>query len=87
MKRAARTEIPRQAIYRLSVYLRCLQRLKGNQVQTVSSEALAKAAAEQGRVLVFRPHVGEGAINPLKAARDGVEKWMKPSARSCDEPS
>ena len=44
MKRAARTEIPRQAIYRLSVYLRCLQRLKGNQVQTVSSEALAKAA-------------------------------------------
>jgi redox-sensing transcriptional repressor len=31
-------------VYRLSVYLRCLQRLKTNQIQTVSSEALARAA-------------------------------------------
>src|SRR5881392_2837996 len=43
-KKAERSEIPRKAIYRLSVYLRCLQRLKTNQIRTVSSEALAKAA-------------------------------------------
>lgn len=39
-----RPEIPRKTIYRLSVYMRCLQRLKQNQIQTVSSEALARAA-------------------------------------------
>ena len=44
MKKALRTEIPRKAVYRLSVYLRCLQRLKTNDIRTVSSEALAKAA-------------------------------------------
>ncbi len=37
-------EIPRKAIYRLSVYFRGLQRLRANGIQTVSSEALAKAA-------------------------------------------
>lgn len=44
MKKAPRPEIPRKTIYRLSIYLRCLQRLKGNDIRTVSSEALAKAA-------------------------------------------
>lgn len=44
MKKQIRAEIPRKAIYRLSVYLRCLQRLKQNDIRTVSSEALAKAA-------------------------------------------
>src|SRR5436305_2897988 len=39
-----RPEIPRKTIYRLSVYLRCLQRLKSNAIRTVSSEALAKGA-------------------------------------------
>ena len=37
-------EIPRKTVYRLSIYQRCLQRLKENKVETVSSEALAKAA-------------------------------------------
>jgi len=37
-------EIPRKAVYRLSVYLRCLQRLKSNGIHTVSSEALSSAA-------------------------------------------
>jgi redox-sensing transcriptional repressor len=37
-------EIPRKTIYRLSVYLRCLARLKDNNIHTVSSEALAKVA-------------------------------------------
>ena len=44
MKKPIRPEIPRKAIYRLSVYLRCLQRLKSNGIRTVSSEALSKAA-------------------------------------------
>ena len=44
MKKTKRQEIPRKAVYRLSVYLRCLQRLKANGIRTVSSEALAKAA-------------------------------------------
>lgn len=44
MKKPVRPTIPRKAVYRLSVYLRCLQRLKSNTIRTVSSEALAKAA-------------------------------------------
>ena len=36
--------IPRKTIYRLSIYLRCLARLRENRIGTVSSEALAKAA-------------------------------------------
>ena len=44
MKKTNRPEIPRKTIYRLSVYLRCLQRLKANDIRTVSSEALAKVA-------------------------------------------
>ncbi|MBI3879301.1 MAG: redox-sensing transcriptional repressor Rex [Verrucomicrobia bacterium] len=44
MKKSPRSEIPRKAVYRLSVYLRCLQRLKQNGLRTVSSEALARAA-------------------------------------------
>lgn len=44
MKKTHRPEIPRKTIYRLSVYLRCLARLRDNNIQTVSSEALAKVA-------------------------------------------
>ncbi|MBC8003456.1 MAG: redox-sensing transcriptional repressor Rex [Opitutaceae bacterium] len=44
MKKTSRPEIPRKAIYRLSIYLRCLSRLKSNGIRTVSSEALSKAA-------------------------------------------
>ena len=44
LKKAHRPEIPRKTIYRLSVYLRCLQRLKTNNIRTVSSEALSKVA-------------------------------------------
>lgn len=45
MKKSIRLEIPRKAIYRLSLYLRCLQRLSSNGIRTVSSEALARAAS------------------------------------------
>jgi redox-sensing transcriptional repressor len=44
LRKTNRPEIPRKTIYRLSVYLRCLARLKENNIQTVSSEALAKVA-------------------------------------------
>jgi len=36
--------IPKKSIYRLSLYQRCLDLLKGNGIETVSSDALAKAA-------------------------------------------
>jgi redox-sensing transcriptional repressor len=36
--------IPKKSIYRLSLYQRCLDMLKANEIETVSSEALAKAA-------------------------------------------
>ncbi|TLD71773.1 redox-sensing transcriptional repressor Rex [Phragmitibacter flavus] len=39
-----KTEIPRKTVYRLSIYQRCLQQLKDNHIDTVSSDALAKAA-------------------------------------------
>lgn len=37
-------EIPKKTVYRLSLYSRCLETLAENQVETVSSDALAKAA-------------------------------------------
>ena len=44
LKKHVRPEIPRKTIYRLSIYLRCLHRLRQNGIETVSSEALARAA-------------------------------------------
>ena len=44
MKKGLKGEIPRQAVYRLSVYMRCLMRLKANGLETVSSQALSSAA-------------------------------------------
>jgi len=39
-----RSDIPRKTVYRMSLYLRNLNKLRSNQVDTVSSEALAKAS-------------------------------------------
>jgi redox-sensing transcriptional repressor len=39
-----KSAIPKKVIYRLSTYLRCLQRLADNAIDTVSSGTLAKAA-------------------------------------------
>ena len=44
VKLPQQTDIPRKSIYRLSIYQRCLERLKENGVETVSSNSLAKAA-------------------------------------------
>ena len=42
--KSQKADIPRKTVYRLSIYLRCLQRLLENGIKTVSSEALAVAA-------------------------------------------
>ncbi|MGL4400517.1 MAG: redox-sensing transcriptional repressor Rex [Luteolibacter sp.] len=39
-----KVDIPKKAIYRLSIYYRCLQKLIANEVSTVSSTTLARAA-------------------------------------------
>ena len=44
MRKSNPPEIPRKTIYRLSLYSRCLARLKDKNIQTVSSETLAKVA-------------------------------------------
>src|SRR5882762_7614242 len=44
LRKSTSPDIPRKTIYRLSLYLRCLARLKDNKIQTVSSETLAKVA-------------------------------------------
>jgi redox-sensing transcriptional repressor len=41
--RVAKFVIPRKAVYRLSLYYRVLERLQQNRIETVSSDALAKA--------------------------------------------
>ena len=41
---SSQTDIPRKSIYRLSIYQRCLERLRENGLETVASNALAKAA-------------------------------------------
>ncbi len=43
-EKSAKVDIPKKAIYRLSIYHRCLQKLHGNGVDTVSSTTLARAA-------------------------------------------
>ena len=39
-----RVDIPRKTVYRLSIYQRCLTRLRENNIETVSSDALSRAA-------------------------------------------
>lgn len=43
-EKPTRIDIPKKAIYRLSIYHRCLQKLHDNEVATVSSTTLARAA-------------------------------------------
>lgn len=44
ISKSEKTDIPKKAIYRLSIYHRCLQKLSANGQDTVSSNTLAKAA-------------------------------------------
>ena len=43
-EKSGKLDIPKKAIYRLSIYHRCLQKLNANGVDTVSSSTLARAA-------------------------------------------
>lgn len=43
-EKTGKIDIPKKAIYRLSIYHRCLQKLHDNGVDTVSSTTLARAA-------------------------------------------
>ncbi|MFP6873314.1 MAG: redox-sensing transcriptional repressor Rex [Verrucomicrobiales bacterium] len=61
-----KTEIPRKSIFRLSIYQRCLERLKINEVETVSSSALAKAAGVKSTQLrKDLAHFGQFGIRGL----------------------
>lgn len=57
-----RVAIPKKTVYRLSVYLRCLDQLRETGVQTVSSHALAQAAGvkptQLRKDLTFFGHFG-----------------------------
>lgn len=57
-----KTAIPKRTIYRLSIYLRCLEQLADNHVQTVSSQALAESAGvkptQLRKDLTFFGHFG-----------------------------
>ncbi|MES2475290.1 MAG: redox-sensing transcriptional repressor Rex [Verrucomicrobiota bacterium] len=44
IEKSGKIDIPKKAIYRLSIYHRCLQKLHDNGVETVSSTTLARAA-------------------------------------------
>ncbi|MFT4175090.1 MAG: redox-sensing transcriptional repressor Rex [Luteolibacter sp.] len=43
-EKIGKVDIPKKAIYRLSIYYRCLQKLESNDLETVSSTTLARAA-------------------------------------------
>ena len=44
LEKSGKVEIPKKAIYRLSIYHRCLQKLNDKGIDTVSSTTLARAA-------------------------------------------
>jgi redox-sensing transcriptional repressor len=57
-----KTIVPKKSVYRLSVYLRCLEQFSNNGVRTVSSQALAEAAGvkptQLRKDLTFFGHFG-----------------------------
>lgn len=73
-------DIPRKTVYRLSLYQRCLQKLLEQNVETVSSEDLAKAAGVKSTQLrKDLGHVGQFgtrglgySVSTLSAAISGV---------------
>ena len=76
-----RSHIPRKAIYRLSTYNRCLQRLEANEVETVSSSALAKAAgvkpAQLRRDLTYIGQFGTRGLGyPVETLRTSIREIL-----------
>lgn len=71
------TAIPKRTIYRLSVYLRCLEQLVENGVRTVSSQALAASAGvkptQLRKDLTFFGHFGTRGLGyDVATLRDNV---------------
>jgi len=76
-----RSQIPPKAIYRLSIYNRCLQRLEANKVETVSSSALAKAAgvkpAQLRRDLTYIGQIGTRGLGyPVETLRFSIREIL-----------
>jgi len=74
-------QIPKKAIYRLSIYNRCLLRLEENGVETVSSSALATAAgvkpAQLRRDLAYFGQMGTRGLGyPVKALRGKINEAL-----------
>ena len=73
--------IPRKSIYRFSLYLRCLQGLARDNVATVSSETLAKAAkvnaAQLRRDLTYLGHSGRRGFGyNVTELKDRIDSLM-----------
>jgi redox-sensing transcriptional repressor len=74
--------IPRKTVYRLSLYLRCLERLKSNRIQTVSSDTLARAAGVKPTQLrKDLTHFGQFGTRGLgynvRSLRDKLEETLR----------
>lgn len=69
--------VPRRSVYRLSVYLRCLEDMAARGIRTVSSQALAEAAAvkptQLRKDLTFFGHFGTRGLGyDVATLRDGI---------------
>ncbi|MFP6864649.1 MAG: redox-sensing transcriptional repressor Rex [Roseibacillus sp.] len=76
-----RVEIPKKAIYRLSIYQRCLSKLCENGKQTVSSSALAAAAgvkpAQLRKDLAYFGQFGTRGLGyAVEELRDGIREVL-----------
>jgi redox-sensing transcriptional repressor len=76
-----RVAIPRRTVYRLSVYLRCLDRLAEDGVQTASSQALALAAGvkptQLRKDLTSFGHFGTRGLGyDIRKLREGIAEVL-----------
>lgn len=76
-----RVAIPKKTVYRLSVYLRCLDRLLETSMQTVSSQALAQAAGvkptQLRKDLTFFGHFGTRGLGyDVATLRDKISEVL-----------
>jgi redox-sensing transcriptional repressor len=76
-----KSELPRKAVYRLSIYQRCLSLLQDNGVERVSSEDLSKAAgvkpAQLRKDLSYCGPLGTRGLGyPVESLRITIEKVL-----------
>ena len=80
-ERVDKAAIPGKTIYRLSIYHRCLRRLAENEIETVSSSALAKAAgvnpSQLRRDLTYLGQFGTRGLGyPVKELIDAIREVL-----------